>query len=284
MPQKIDRRTFLRVGAGAAALAAYSPLRILAEVKDIEFSFIQVSDTHVSKRPLVSKARNYNVSSEDSIRRCQAVVKEINECSLPHELIVHTGDVAHTRDTTEDFDAARELLQFKKRAYYVPGNHDVGYSETGKYRPVFEKRFGPVNIAIEPVQGLRFALFDSQPLDPRAGDADREQAFKRLDRILTPRKPTILFCHVMGLPSFFANRLQEAWPEETMRRWTDRMKEGGVFAVLSGHFHRDEHQAVNGVPFYLVEPVINFWGRQTTYRHWTLSNGMLTHRTIYLEV
>ena len=29
------------------------------------------------------------------------------------------------------------------------------------------------------------------------------------DRILTPRKPTILFCHVMGLPSFFANRLQE---------------------------------------------------------------------------
>jgi 3',5'-cyclic AMP phosphodiesterase CpdA len=284
MPEKISRRTFLQAGAGVAAMAAYSPAALLAEVEDVELSFIQVSDTHVSNWPLVSKRRNYNVASDESIRRCRSVVKAINECTLPYELIVHTGDVAHTRHTAEDFDLARDLLRFGRETYYVPGNHDVGYSETDKYRPVFEKRFGRSNQPIEPAPGLRFALFDSQPLDPRAGDAHRQEAFRHLDRILTPPMPTIFFCHVMGIPSFHVNQLHRGWPEGIMRRWTERMKEGGVLAVLAGHFHRDEHHVIHGIPFYLAEPVINFWGRQTTYRHWRLSKGLLTYRTVYLEI
>ncbi len=281
MKHTFTRREFLRFSAAAAA---YSPALIAAEVSNIEFSFLQVSDTHVSKRPLIDKRRDYNVTSEESIRRCQAAVKAINDCTLPHELIVHTGDVAHTRDTTEDYDTARELHQFERPAYFVPGNHDVGYSQADEFRPVFEERFGVSNRAFEPAPGLRLVLFDSQPLDPRAGAESYHAALQRLDKLLTPRKPTILFCHVMGLPSYHLNRLQEDWPEETLVRWTNRMKEGGVFAVMAGHFHRDEHHIVNGVPFYLVEPVINFWGRQTTFRHWTLKNGVLAHRTVYVEV
>ena len=62
------------------------------------------------------------------------------------------------------------------------------------------------------------------------------------------------------------------------------MKRRGVFAVIAGHFHRDELHVIDGLPFYLAGPVINFWGRQTTYRHWTLANGVLSYRTIYLEL
>lgn len=282
MSYNISRRVFLRMGT--VAWAANSALRLPAELSDIEMSFIQVSDTHVSKRRLLSARRGYDVPADESIRRCRAVVKAINECSLPHELIVHTGDVAQTRDTNEDFDLARKLHQFKKPVYYVPGNHDVGYSETDVYLPAFEQRFGKANQAIDPVPGLRFAMFNSQPLDPRAGEDHRQQAFGHLDRILTPPKPTMLFCHVMGLRSFHLNQLYEGWPEQTMRRWTNRMKEGGVVAVLAGHFHRDEHHLVHGIPFHLAEPVINFWGRQTCYRHWVLSDGVLSHRTVYLEL
>ena len=79
MPEKISRRTLLQMGAGAAAMASYSPAALLADVKDIELSFIQVSDTHVSNWPLVSKRRNYNVSSDESIRRCRSVVKAMAE-------------------------------------------------------------------------------------------------------------------------------------------------------------------------------------------------------------
>jgi len=282
MAVSISRRSFLAGGALCTAAGRATP--VSPEFSDIEFSFLQVSDTHVSKRRLFSRRRGYDIPAEESIRRCREVVKQMNECSLPYELIVHTGDVAQTRDTDEDFDLARELLQFHRPDYYVPGNHDVGYSETGRYRPRFEKRFGVCNRSFEPVKGLRFALFDNQPLDPRCGDEDREKAFERLDRILTPRKPTILCCHLAGVPSFYLNRLFPGWPEKTMKRWTARLKEGGVVAVLAGHFHRDELHRVGGIPFYLAPPVINFWGRQTTYRHWTLSKGLLSYQTVYLDI
>ncbi len=279
---KVTRRSFLLGAAGSAASRKARPLA--ADLTGIDFSFIQVTVTHVSRNRLFDARRGYDVPADESIRRTREAVKAINDCSLPYELIVHTGDVAHTRNTTEDFDLARELHQFKRPAYYIPGNHDVGYSETHKYRPAFEERFGKANQAIEPVPGLRLALFDSQPLDNRAPEAHREEAFQHLDRILTPPKPTILFCHVMGLQSFHVNQLWPGWPADVMNRWTDRMKRGGVFAVLAGHFHRDEQHFVNGLPFYLAGPVINMWGRQSCFRHWRLAKGLLTYRTIYLEI
>ena len=282
MSPRISRRTFFLAGSGAVVAA--TGWRASAQAPDVELAFIQVSDTHVSKRRLVSKPQQYDVPAEESVRRTQSVVKSINDCPLPYSLIVHTGDVAHTRDTAEDFDLARELLKFERKAYYVPGNHDVGYSETEKFRPAFEERFGRYNIAFQPAAGLRLVLFDSQPLDYRAGEASRQESFRQLDKLLEPRMPTILFCHSMGLPSFYGGELRDAWPEATMARWANRMKEGGVFAVLTAHFHRDELHVVQGVPFYLCPPVINFWGRQTTFRHWTLSRGVLTYRTVYVEV
>jgi 3',5'-cyclic AMP phosphodiesterase CpdA len=284
MRGNVSRRTFLKTGAAAFGGVASPSLAMPSGLHDIDLSFIQLSDTHVSKNRLHSERQQFDVPAEESIRRSRLVVEDINRCSLPYELIVHTGDVAHTRESNEDFDLAQEILQFQKPAYFVPGNHDVGYSETEKYRPAFEERFGSANQAIEPVPGLRFAFFDSQPLDPRAAGDSTRQAFEHLDRILTPAKPTLLFCHVMGLESFYVNRMHEGWPESIMQRWVERMKKGGVVALLAGHFHRDEFHLVHGMPFYLAGPVINFWGRQTCYRHFRLAGGELTYRTIDLEI
>jgi hypothetical protein len=96
--------------------------------------------------------------------------------------------------------------------------------------------------------------------------------------------PTILCCHVTGIPSFHSNRFHEAWPPETMRTWIDSLKSGGVYAVIAGNFHRDELHVIDGLPFYLAGPVINFWGRQSSYRHWTLADGILSYRTVYLDL
>ncbi len=282
MLPKLTRRAFLSSGVALSPLPRAQPLT--RELDGVEVSFIQLSDTHVSRRRLYSERRAYDLPADESVRRCRAAVKAINECTLPHELIIHTGDVAHTRETNDDFDLARELHEFQRPAYFLPGNHDLGYSHTDRYRPAFEERFGKSNIAIEPVDGLRFALFDSQPLDPRAPHEHQEQAYAHLDRILTPAKPTILFCHVMGLESFHVNRLWSGWPADKMERWTKRMKDGGVLAVLAGHFHRDETHMVNGLPFYLCGPVINMWGRQTSFRHWTFKDGHLSYRSVYLEL
>lgn len=276
MVSTLSRRRFILSGAFAAASAAQKTQE--------ELSFIQVTDTHVSVRPLVSERLGYNVSAQESVRRCTAVVRDINHSTLPHDFVIHTGDVAHGRETPDDFDMARELLRFRKAAYYVPGNHDLGYSQTAKYRPAFEKRFGPASQAFQPIRNVRITLFDSLPLDFRASEADRKEAFAGLERVLTPRMPTILCCHVTGVASFHSGRFHEAWPPETMLQWVGSLKAGGVFAVIAGHFHRDELHVVHGVPFYHAGPVINFWGRQTSYRHWTLAGGALSYRTVYLDL
>jgi hypothetical protein len=273
----------MRFGA-AAAMAQYAPSPLAAELSRIEFSFIQLTDTHLSRRRLYSERQGYDVPSEESIRRSRAVVADINQCKLPYEMIVHTGDLAETRDTVEDYDLAQEILQFDAKTVFLPGNHDVGYSETPRYRAEFDKRFGRCDYTLEPVPGLRFAFFDSQPLDPRCGDQNREAAFQALEKMLAEQQPTILFCHAMGLESFYLNRLFPGWPQKTMDRWTKIMNAAGVFALIAGHFHRDEHHLVDGIPFYLAGPVINFWGRQTSYRHWRLSGGALSYRTVYLDI
>ncbi|MCW5979548.1 MAG: metallophosphoesterase [Bryobacteraceae bacterium] len=282
MPHIVSRRSFL--GIGASLLAPPLTPRLRAKLSDIELSFVHVTDSHVSRERLLDKRRGFDVPAEESIRRCRAAVEAINDLSLPHEFIVHTGDVAHTRETNDDFDLGRELHQFRKPAWYVPGNHDVGYSQSARFRPAFEERFGKAYQAFEPVPGLRFVMFDSQPLDPRAGEKDQEEAFRQLDRLLSPSKPTIFCCHVTGLASFYLNKVDPGWPEAHLARWTRRLKEGGVIAVLAGHYHREEFQIVNDVPFWLAGPVINFWGRQTSFRHVTLSRGMLSYRSVYLEL
>jgi len=279
---KLSRRAFL-IGGGALVASRHATA-LPPDLAGVDLSFIQLSDTHVSTERLYSQRRAFDVPAGESVRRCRAVVQAINECTLPYDLIIHTGDVAHTRETDADFDLARELHQFERDTHYLPGNHDVGYSQTGRYLPAFEERFGKANTALEPDPKLRFALFNSQPLDPRCGGADREKAFEELDRILTPAKPTILFCHCMGMVSYHVNRLWSGWPAATMKRWTSRMKEGGVIALLAGHFHRDELHIVNGIPFHRCGPVINMWDRQTCYRHWSIRNGELTYRTVYLEI
>jgi 3',5'-cyclic AMP phosphodiesterase CpdA len=279
---KRSRRDFLM--AGMACVAAARRTALGAGLGNVDLSFIQVSDTHVSTQRLYSERQAFDVPAEESVRRCRAAVEAINKCTLPYELVIHTGDVAHTRETTADYDLARELIQFERANYFLPGNHDLGYSTTHKYRPAFEERFGKTNVAIEPADGLRFVLFDSQPLDNRCGDVDREWAFGQLDRLLTPAKPTIMFCHSMGLESYHVNRLWPGWPESTMKRWTTRMKEGGVRAVMAGHFHRDELHLVDGIPFHLCGPVVNMWDRQTCFRHWSIKGGELSYRSIYLEL
>jgi 3',5'-cyclic AMP phosphodiesterase CpdA len=269
---------------GGAAIVGQRSFALPPEAEKASFSFIQVTDTHISKSRLINERRGYDLPAEESIRRSRAVVKSINECGLPYDMVFHTGDVAETRDTGEDWDLAREIFDFKKEAWFVPGNHDVGYSNTVEYRPYFERRFGKCFQSMEPVKGLRLVTIDSQAIDPRAHTDDRIFVFEEMDRMLKPAMPTILLCHVTGLDSFHLNQVWKGWPESLMKLWTDHMKKGGVIAVLAGHFHRDEKHIVNGLPFHLCGPVINFWDRQSCYRHWTVENGQLTYRTVYLEI
>jgi 3',5'-cyclic AMP phosphodiesterase CpdA len=268
---KFTRRSFLQL-SGTGILAAVMPETAFGDNKsksESNCSFIQLTDTHVP--------------DESGIERTAKVVEAINKFSLPYDLIIHTGDVSHSHGNAEIMKKAHDLLKFNKKICYVPGNADITFEETEKYEPVFENEFGPCNQSFLVSSNLRFALFNSQAISDRAAESTRQKALDKLKAMLTPSIPTILFCHATGQPDFYENEMHNGWKDDTMNKWTSIMTQGGVFAVLAGHFHRDESHRMGNIPVYICAPVVGWWGRQTAFRHWTLQNGVLTYRTIYIE-
>jgi predicted MPP superfamily phosphohydrolase len=264
------RRSFLKM-AGVGTIAATFPRSIFAESNgdnSPNFSFIQLTDTHIP--------------DENGIERSKKVVDAINNFSMPYEMIIHTGDVSDGMGNSEDMKKALALLQFKKKAYFLPGNADVTFDHPEKHENTFKSIFGSCNQSILPFPNLRFVLFNSQPLSNECANDIREIAFSRLINMLTPSMPTILFCHATGLPDFYQNKMHDGWQEKTMKKWAKIMMQGGVFAVLAGHFHRDEYHFLETIPVHICSPVVGWFGRQTTFRYWNLNSHILTYRTIYI--
>jgi hypothetical protein len=268
---KYSRRSFLEL-SGAGVLAAVIPETAFGDNRskpESNCSFIQLTDTHVP--------------DESGIERTAKVVEAINKFSLPHDMIIHTGDVSHAQGNAGIMKQAHDLIKFNKKTYFVPGNADITFEESEKYESVFSSEFGPCNRSFLVSPSLRFVLFNSQSLSDRASDSTRQAAFGKLKSMLFPSMPTILFCHATGQPDFYENEMHNGWKEDTMNKWTSIMKQGGVFAILAGHFHRDEIHMMDDIPVHICAPVVGWWGRQTTFRHWVLQNGILTYSTIYIE-
>jgi len=267
----LTRRSFFKI-SGTVVAAAAIPGSLFADSKNKtipDFSFIQLTDTHIP--------------DASGIERSKKVIDAINNFTLPYEMVIHTGDVSHGLGDPEIMKKAVDSLRFKKKAFFLPGNADITFDHPEDFEDVFKTIFGSCNLSFSPVPGLRFALFNTQPLAGRCATSIREKAFSDLEKMLTPSMPTILFCHATGMPDFYENQMHEGWSEETMRNWAGIMIKGGVFAVLAGHFHRDEYHLLGKIPVHICAPVVGWWGRQTTFRHWTLSNSFLTYRTIYME-
>ncbi len=264
-----NRRDFIRyVGTGLLSSFWSIPGFSDNQLQNSDFSFVQLTDTHI---PNQSGALATNI-----------IVNMINKISLPYEMIVHTGDIIHTRGSKVEMAMAADYFKFRKKVYFVPGNHDVTFDYSERYVKQFEAYFNTVNFVINPKPGLRFAFFNSQAISDRAAKSTRNQAFEELSQMLQQNEPTILFCHAPGLPDYYNDQMHDGWQEKTMQKWTGIMKSGGVKAVLAGHFHRDEFHIVNDIPFHICASVAGFWGRQASFRYWTMAGNNLTYRTIYL--
>lgn len=266
----ISRRSFLKL-AGAGTIAATLPKTVFAAQPQrtfTDYSFVQVTDTHIP--------------DPGGIERSRKVVDAVNALSLPYEIVIHTGDASNGHGDPGDMKRAHELLRFAKKTYFIPGNADITFDHPERFESVFAGIFGPCDQVFYPVPGLRFVLFNSQPLSDRAETTVREQAFARLNKMLQPSMPTLVFCHATGMPDFYVNVLHRGWKEKTMRRWAEMMTRGGVMAVLAGHFHRDESLRLGDIPVHICSPVVGWWGRQATFRHWTIDREALTYRTVYI--
>src|SRR6202035_1564257 len=133
----IERRGFLKcmTWAGTAmvwTVAGGVPRSRLigsAEAASNEFTFVQISDSHLG----FDKAANPNVTAT-----LQEALDDIGKMPKRPAFLIHTGDITHLSKPAQ-FDTAQQLMGATKLAVHtVPGEHDI-LEEDGKS---YLNRFG----------------------------------------------------------------------------------------------------------------------------------------------
>src|SRR6476661_647551 len=134
----IDRRGFLKCmqWAGTGVIWSMSqgvPASQLLGAgtrKNADFSFIQISDSHIG----FNKPAN-----PDVIGTLQAAIEKINQLETQPDFLIHTGDLSHVAKASE-FDTLDQTLKSlrQRQIFYVPGEHDV----TGDDGKLYLERFG----------------------------------------------------------------------------------------------------------------------------------------------
>ena len=140
MKDGIDRRGFLKCMAWAGAgmvwamkggiLQSCAFGRRCCGDGDADFTFVQVSDSHIGF--------NKGVYT-DVVGTFQAAVAIGSIASKPPALVLHTGDLTHLSKPKE-FDTVGQMMKSIKteQSFYVPGEHDY-FVDNGRQ---FLDRFG----------------------------------------------------------------------------------------------------------------------------------------------
>ncbi len=122
----IDRRGFLKCMAWAGAgmvwamksgvLTARAFGADAAAATDADFTFVQVSDSHIG----------FNKGAyTDVVGTFQTAVSRINALPVSPSLVLHTGDLTHL-SKPDEFDTVAQVMKSIKtqQSFYVPGEHD----------------------------------------------------------------------------------------------------------------------------------------------------------------
>jgi len=243
----------------------------LAPEKNSNLYFVQITDTHYDEP-----------GSEGRIKQ---VINAVNSLPMKIECVVHTGDITQEKlenDTTVS-NAIELINHFKMPVHFLPGNHDILWKRYRKTKQSFLKNFGSLTTYQE-YDGVVFLLIFTEPLAQSFSDSsynplvELETGLKQADK-----KPVIVFHHTPSVEDFYKNKMHDGWKKEIKDKWIELLNQYNVKAVITGHFHRDEHHWLGNVPLYVSAPVSAYWGRQLTYRIYEYKDGKVGYRTQYLR-
>src|SRR5271169_5794640 len=254
----IDRRGFLQCMAWAGTGVLYTvhggilkslpPLQgaanaqDMAKMKGADFSFIQISDSHIG----FSKEANPDVTAT-----LQVAVDRINSAAARPDFLLHTGDISQLSKPSE-FDTAEQVLKGAnaEKIFYVPGEHDV-LTDDGKQ---YMDRFG------QETNGKGYYSFDHKGvhfiglvnvLDLKAGglgSLGREQ-LEWLERDVKPLQtstPIIVFAHI-PLWSIYPDW---GWGTDDSAQALGYLKRFASVSVLNGHIHQVMQKVEGNVTFH----------------------------------
>jgi 3',5'-cyclic-AMP phosphodiesterase len=250
----VDRRGFLKcmAWAGSGMLWTLSgglpAARVLGQDNrksgPIDFSFVQISDSHIGfgKEP-----------NKDVVGTLQAAVAKINTLPQLPAFVLHTGDLTHLAKP-EEFDTVAEVLKgVKAKVLYVPGEHDFEGDDNRLYLDRFGKHtmgtgwysfdhsgvhfIGLVNVASSKSGGVAgLGLLGNEQLRWLGKDLAR----------VSDSTPIVVFAHV----PLWAVYEKWGWGTQDAERALQLLKRFGSVTVLNGHIHQVMQKVEGKVVFH----------------------------------
>jgi len=250
----IDRRGFLQcmawvgtglvwtVGAGIPGCSQVGDKAADAADKKGDFSFAQVSDSHIG----FAKEPNKDVTAT-----LQVAIDKLNALKERPDLLLHTGDLMHL-SKPEEFDTCAEVLKGYKggETFYVPGEHDL-FTDDGKR---YLERYG------KGTQGMGWRSFDHKGVHfvglvnvanlkaGKLGLLGQEQLdwLKKDVAGLGDSTPVVVFAHV----PLWTVYEKWGWGTEDSEQALDLLKRFGSVTVLNGHVHQILQKVEGKVTFH----------------------------------
>lgn len=195
-----------------------------------DFSFVQITDTHIGAHSPANK--NVTATFEEAVRH-------INALPQRPAFVIHTGDHAHLSKVSE-FDTAKQIMSTIKadRTFNVPGEHDVFLDHGKRYRQYFgQGTHGSGYFSID-LNGVHFI-----GLANAAGFVGKGQgvlgaaqlAFVKQDVAgLSAETPLVLFSHVPLLPVY----LPWGWGTSDGPALLALVKRFRTVTAFNGHIHQ----------------------------------------------
>lgn len=193
-----------------------------AQIKPFRFAFL--SDTHIGSP---------NGNADEDLRR---TVNDINKMS-DIDFVVITGDITEL-GTNEELPRAKRMFDSLNVKYYIiPGNHDVGWSETGGMG--FISTFGSDRFAFDH-HGIRFIGCSSGPYVRMSDGHIPKDAMTWMKNILdtTDKNMPVVFLNHYPMDNQMDN-----WYEVT-----EMFKTRNTILFLCGHGHANKVLNFEDIP------------------------------------
>jgi|HubBroStandDraft_1064217.scaffolds.fasta_scaffold244901_1 Icc protein len=247
----IDRRGFLKCMAWAGAGLVWAmkggilSARAFGEAAtDADFSFVQVSDSHIGFHRGVYT---------DVIGTFQTAVERINALKTPPALVLHTGDLSHLSKPAE-FDAVSQVMKSinTQQSFYVPGEHDYFVDNGGRYLERFGKGTRGLGWQSFDYRGVHFVglvnvanISNGQTALGILGDEQLAWMQKDLAS-LTASTPIVVFAHV----PLWTVYEKWGWGTQDSAQALGLLRRFGSVSVLNGHIHQIMQKVEGNITFH----------------------------------
>ncbi|MBV9407911.1 MAG: metallophosphoesterase [Candidatus Eremiobacteraeota bacterium] len=228
-------------GAGIVyVLSAEGIVRAAAAASPKQFSFVQISDSHIG----------YTGPANDDVHATlEKAVAAINAMPVQPAFVIHTGDITHLSKQTE-FDDARSILStLRAPLITIPGEHDViGAEGPKRYAASFARKDATGRGWSSWDQGgIHFVSLINVGEGETMGVLGDEQ-LAWLDKDLKSKSadtPLVVFGHV----PLFAVDPEWGWSTKDGVKAIAMLKRFSAATVLNGHIHQIVEHSEGSIRF-----------------------------------